>query len=1012
MSGSSVLSPALPLDAAHAKPVLPLSPSFTAWEISPVVQPRSCRSEAASGTRQHRSHSLIRHPQTIDLTLDDESERDPAIVNQHSSPPTQSEVSDIIEDTQSSSPTPSRGLDLVEESRLALTDPQPPSQAASTSETNVIEQSTCFDLTEDFDSTCDNMIVPEKHRKQLGEPSQSPVIDVTTDYLYKISEHTVTRNRSPGSVKSVRPEGRVTNISFCPAEDLNQTDVDEPMPRLLPKFAKSSLDLNDEDGSNTEDDNEDVITKEELRIWLHSQTGRDSALDIYGISPTPSTHRICTPQPRNLPVEHPFSILETYTHNDIVLRPGVSIELRDAAFVEEGDRKGVRNRSRNSFMRIADVIQDTRSHAVTLRGRVFQRAQYLNGILEKKRNELCWVMHVDEDDNRDIKVQSMETVPVEDVVRRRKIRLTNQPFPRLSFREDPHVLEDSEETIRNERVLVCRFIYICCYVCAERREANCWSERSLRRLRHADCDRWSGSEGEPCALDDAELRKVWRGETIPGGAFLSKPQEETWRERLEDIVRKNAVDLTGEMLKQDLDVTALSSTPRDHGQPFQVTGIATRVDWITADGTEHYTINGRIPSKRTAAEDLFSEVPKRHRKQQLTLKVERPPQTVSLLSQLRRKSSVVEVAPWESTPRPSEPQMLDVKPRGVSNSPSPKGKRQYTFGDSFCGAGGMSRAAHQTGLHIKYAFDCNKNACNTYAMNFPKADLHCLWAHEFVQLNTDCKVDIAHLSPPCQFFSDAHTVAGKDDEMNTASLFAVGEILKKSKPRVVTLEQTFGIVLRARHQGYLNALVQVFTSHGFSIRWRLLHCADYGLPQMRLRTFMIASWYVFHLTTHPSSLLPNPTSTCPNYLKQSPGEPLPPFPPPTHTSSPAPGPSSSTSTSLLPYTTITSTLSQIPPTAPNHSPHLSRPRALPAYNGHKIARTITCNGGGMVHPSGTRDFTVREFAALQGFPVEHVFGNVGGKKQVGNAVPPVVGRRVLEGVVRGLEVEDGLRKEE
>ncbi|KAL8993057.1 MAG: hypothetical protein Q9188_007429, partial [Gyalolechia gomerana] len=76
--------------------------------------------------------------------------------------------------------------------------------------------------------------------------------------------------------------------------------------------------------------------------------------------------------------------------------------------------------------------------------------------------------------------------------------------------------------------------------------------------------------------------------------------------------------------------------------------------------------------------------------------------------------------------------------------------------------------------------------------------------------------------------------------------------------------------------------------------------------------------------------------------------------------------------------------------------------------GDKIAKTITCNGGGQVHPSGKRDFTIREFAALQGFPVEHVFAGVGAKKQVGNAVPPVVGRMVLESVVRALEREDGV----
>lgn len=76
--------------------------------------------------------------------------------------------------------------------------------------------------------------------------------------------------------------------------------------------------------------------------------------------------------------------------------------------------------------------------------------------------------------------------------------------------------------------------------------------------------------------------------------------------------------------------------------------------------------------------------------------------------------------------------------------------------------------------------------------------------------------------------------------MNTATLFAIGHLLSKTKPRVVTLEQTAGLV--QRHPDFFNALVQMFTVHGFSIHWRLLNCADFGLPQSRLRLFIIASW--------------------------------------------------------------------------------------------------------------------------------------------------------------------------
>jgi DNA (cytosine-5)-methyltransferase 1 len=76
--------------------------------------------------------------------------------------------------------------------------------------------------------------------------------------------------------------------------------------------------------------------------------------------------------------------------------------------------------------------------------------------------------------------------------------------------------------------------------------------------------------------------------------------------------------------------------------------------------------------------------------------------------------------------------------------------------------------------------------------------------------------------------------------MNVASLFAIFELLRSARPRVVTLEQTSGLL--RRHPIFLNAVILMFTARGFSIRWRLLNCADFGLPQRRLRLFMIASW--------------------------------------------------------------------------------------------------------------------------------------------------------------------------
>ncbi|KAK8174804.1 hypothetical protein BC567DRAFT_250178 [Phyllosticta citribraziliensis] len=135
--------------------------------------------------------------------------------------------------------------------------------------------------------------------------------------------------------------------------------------------------------------------------------------------------------------------------------------------------------------------------------------------------------------------------------------------------------------------------------------------------------------------------------------------------------------------------------------------------------------------------------------------------------------------------------------RGDKIEPSyDEGMRRHTFGDVFCGAGGASRGAKMAGLEVKFGVDNNESACNTYRQNFRHAHVRCIDATDFAKgfaTNQEPPVDILHMSPPCQFFSQAHTTDGKDDEKNSAALFTIGELIKQIKPRIATLEETSGL---------------------------------------------------------------------------------------------------------------------------------------------------------------------------------------------------------------------------
>jgi DNA (cytosine-5)-methyltransferase 1 len=147
------------------------------------------------------------------------------------------------------------------------------------------------------------------------------------------------------------------------------------------------------------------------------------------------------------------------------------------------------------------------------------------------------------------------------------------------------------------------------------------------------------------------------------------------------------------------------------------------------------------------------------------------------------------------------------------------------------------------GLKLMYGVDFNPVCCSTLRANFPEIKVFEKWAHEFATMEDpygELRVDMLHLSPPCQVFSPVHTRLGKGDDMNFASLFAVEELIKKTRPRMVTLEQTFGI-LHERFGQAFNSLIRMFIDVGFSTSWQVIKFQNFGLAQSRKRLIIVAA---------------------------------------------------------------------------------------------------------------------------------------------------------------------------
>jgi DNA (cytosine-5)-methyltransferase 1 len=331
----------------------------------------------------------------------------------------------------------------------------------------------------------------------------------------------------------------------------------------------------------------------------------------------------------------------------------------------------------------------------------------------------------------------------------------------------------------------------------------------------------------------------------------------------------------------------------------------------------------------------------------------------------------------------SQTYQLITLDEGVSGGADSIRVQKHTYGEAFCGAGGSSRGAVMAGLKVKWAFDCDRDAVVTYRANYDSAGTQCYeeTVAEFldrisrlpIHQQQEFMVDILHISPPCQPFSPAHTIENVEkDAKNRAALCSVLHLIQVIKPRVVTIEETEGLL--SRHDEWFSTLIHIFVYVGYSVRWKALRCEEYGVPQMRRRLFLIAS---------------------------APGEKPPQIAKPTH------------GVGGADLVTIRDSISNIPraATAQKQLPTTRGVWPKPSYSARTLCRTLTC-GGGPPHPSGRRNFTLRELASLQTFPWFHLFPVSGitiGRRQVGNAVPPLMAKTLYEEIIRTLQETDGVR---
>ncbi len=184
--------------------------------------------------------------------------------------------------------------------------------------------------------------------------------------------------------------------------------------------------------------------------------------------------------------------------------------------------------------------------------------------------------------------------------------------------------------------------------------------------------------------------------------------------------------------------------------------------------------------------------------------------------------------------------------------------------DLFCGTGGFSKGfinGSSAICDVILGIDLLQRSCETFQLNHPGAlslsgDIRKLRRQE---LSNQLKlkkgqVDLIVGGPPCQGFSSIRPFrsSNEDDPRNT--LFEeFASFVNFFRPKAFVLENVVGL---ATHQdgATLSALHDCFAQLGYECDWRVLNSAHFGVPQKRERLIYIGvekgSRIVFPKPTH------------------------------------------------------------------------------------------------------------------------------------------------------------------
>ncbi len=163
-----------------------------------------------------------------------------------------------------------------------------------------------------------------------------------------------------------------------------------------------------------------------------------------------------------------------------------------------------------------------------------------------------------------------------------------------------------------------------------------------------------------------------------------------------------------------------------------------------------------------------------------------------------------------------------------------------TFIDLFAGAGGLSIGFEKAGFKLVAATDWDHWSCETLRANHPDIVVHegDIADVNLVNLSNEIavgQIDLIVGGPPCQGFSQL----GKrqEDDPRNQMWRQYMRFVEHFKPKVFLIENVPQIL----KSGEFESIKKTAESLGYIVREKVLHAADYGVPQKRKRAIILGS---------------------------------------------------------------------------------------------------------------------------------------------------------------------------